>query len=162
MTLLPGFNDPIDMGSWNSATENAKNAQNASNPIKYHQAFGHHLLRLTLFIPLNRVFAKALIITPPPPTVLTIALIALAMPAVPVASACRSIPTSIFNNVCDSTKRRKRCRGTTICGSTRGRESHGEIPTSQSYSFRKNHHYPYLIGPYLYHHQMSNQTLEKN
>lgn len=48
MGQLPGFNDPIDMDSWNLDTQNA---QNVGNPIGYYHVFGHYLLRSAPPIP---------------------------------------------------------------------------------------------------------------
>ena len=42
MAQLPGFDDPIDVNSWNS---NTQNAQNANNPKGYYHIFGHYPLK---------------------------------------------------------------------------------------------------------------------
>lgn len=40
MAQLPSFDDPIDVDSWNSDTQNAQNAPNAGDPTGYHHALG--------------------------------------------------------------------------------------------------------------------------
>lgn len=45
-------------------------------------------------------------------------------------------PISIFNNACDSTKRRKRPRKTTTYNKTRGRKSHRRIPIPKFHNTR--------------------------
>ena len=77
----------------------------------------------------NRVFAKALIATPPLPTVFIIALVALAAPAHQLAI------TSTSNNGHGSIKERRKL-GETTRDSNRRRKSHEETPMPQSHGVR--------------------------
>ena len=55
MTQLLGFDDPINVDSWNLDTQNAQNTQNAGNPTGCHHAFGHYPLRPAIPMPASQL-----------------------------------------------------------------------------------------------------------